>query len=108
MLVEFKPSIGSTLFDLCLNTYLSLNLLPKFIKDNNVQNLDFVTGINEKYVYDTDFIYDEFLSNELIRNNYKFSTGDIKIPNSNVSNENYLLIESLAILQNEAGINFLI
>lgn len=108
MLLEFRPPIGATILDLCLNTYLSLNLLPKFVKDNNIQNLNYVTGQSEVYTFDTDFIWDEFLSKDVKNNDYKFTTGNIKIPNASFSNDNFLLIESGDILQTEAGENFLI
>ena len=108
MLLEFRPPIGATIFDLCLNTYLSLNLLPKFVKDNGIENLNYVTGQGEVYIYDTDFIWDEFMSKDIKNNNYKFTTGDITIPNASLSSDDFLLIESGAILQSEAGQNFLI
>jgi len=105
---SFKPSIGSTILDICLNVYSSLNMLPKLIIDNNIQNLNFVTGINDTFIYDTDFVVDEFLQNDIIKNDYKFVTGDLYIPNASFTNENYLLIESGAILQSDAGDLFLI
>lgn len=105
---SFKPSIGSTILDICLNVYCSLNMLPKLIMDNNIKSLNFVTGINDVFVYDTDFVVDEFLQRDILKNNYKFVTGDLHIPNASFTNENYLLIQSGAILQSDAGDLFLI
>ena len=108
MLLEFKPPIGATILDVCLNTYLSINLLPKFIKDNSISNMDFVAGINDVFVYDTDFIFDEFMSKDVQKNSYKFVTGDVNIPNASFSNQDYLLIETSEILKDEANNLFLI
>ena len=108
MLLSFKPSIGSTILDVCLNVYLSLNLLPKLIEDNGITNLNAVTGIGEEFIYDTEFIYDEFESNEVMRNQYKFVTGDVSMPNASFTSGDYLLIESGAILSSDAGELFLI
>jgi hypothetical protein len=108
MQLLFKPSIGSTILDVCLNVYLSLNLLPKLIQDNNITNLNAVTGIGDTFIYDTDFIFDEFQSRDVLKNDYKFCTGNVNIPNASFTNENYLLIESGAILSSEAGELFLI
>jgi len=104
----FKPSIGSTILDICLNVYCSLNLLPKIIQDNNIQSLVFVSGVGSEIIYDTDFVDDEFIQREILRNNYKFVTGNLYVPNASFTNEKYLLIESEAILESEAGELFLI
>jgi hypothetical protein len=108
MLLSFKPSIGSNVLDVCLNVYCSLNLLPKLIIDNKIENLNFVSGINDVFVYDTDFVADEFIQKEIQKNDYKFVTGKLTVNDSGFTNENYLLIESGAILQSEAGNLFLI
>lgn len=105
---SFKPSIGSTILDICLNVYCSLNLLPKLLQDNNITNLNYVSGIGEEIIYDTDFVADEFIQRDILRNNYKFVTGNLYVPNASFTNENYLLIESGAIMQSDAGDLFLI
>jgi hypothetical protein len=108
MQLYFKPPIGSSILDVCLNVYLSLNLLPKLITDNSIQSLNYVSGINDVYVYDTDLIYDEFLHDSVIRNDMKFCTGDLKKNNASFVSENYLLIESGEILQSEASDDFIL
>jgi hypothetical protein len=105
---SFSPSLGSTILDICLNVYCSLNLLPKLIQDNNIQSLNFVSGVGDVIIYDTDFVADEFIQRDILRNNYKFVTGDLHVPNASFTNENYLLIENGAIMQSDAGDLFLI
>lgn len=108
MQLVYNPPIGSSILDVCLNVYLSLDLMPRLLVDNNVQSLNYVTGLNDTFVYDTDLIEDEFLSREVLKNNYRFCTGDLKKTNASFVSENYLLIESGEILQNEVSEDFTI
>lgn len=98
---------GCTLFDVVLELYLSLNMLPKLITDNNITDLNAITTSGQIFKYDTDFVSNEVMAEEILRKNYKFCTGELKIYNDVLINENYLLIESSEILQNEVG-NFFI
>ena len=93
---------GCTIFDVVLELYLSLNMLPKLIIDNNITDLNFRTVTGQSFVYDTEFTASERMSEEIIKKNYKFKTGEAKKTN-NVVAENYLLIENSEILQNEVG-----
>jgi hypothetical protein len=100
-------SQGCTIFDVVLQLYLSLNLLPKLILDNNITDLNAITTTGQVFVYDTDFVYNEILSEEITRKNYNFRTSELKIFNrSNL--ENYLLIENGDILATETNKLFLI
>ena len=106
MLLEYKPSLGATILDMVLNTYLSLDLLPKFVEDNGIDNLNLVAGGDEVYIYDTDFVSNEFMSIEVLRNSLKFTTGSYTIPNALLTDEDYLLTESDEIFS--TGDNYLI
>jgi hypothetical protein len=97
---------GCTLFDVVLELYLTLNMLPKLIIDNNILDLNAITTSGQVFKYDTDFINNEVMSEQILRKNYKFCTGELKIYNRSII-EDYLLIESSEILQNEVGDNFL-
>ena len=83
-------------------------MLPKFIEDNQIKSLDRVTGVGEVYLYDPEYVCDAFLYDDVLRNNYKFVTGDYSLPVSGFTSENYLLIETSEILSTEAGDLFLI
>jgi hypothetical protein len=93
---------GCTLFDVVLELYLSLNLLPKFIVDNNITDLNAITTSGQVFKYDTDLIANERLSEEITRKSYQFKTGDLKIYSRGILGE-YLLIESAEILKDEAN-----
>ena len=93
---------GCTIFDVVLELYLSLNLLPKLVIDNNITDLNLITTTGQNFVYDTDFVANERMSEEIMKKNYKFRTSEAKKTNSVVT-ENYLLIENSEILQNEVN-----
>lgn len=75
---EFRE--GCTIFDVVLELYLSLNMLPKLISDNSITDLSALTTTGQKFAYDTDFIYNEKMSDEITKKNYKFRTGDFSVP----------------------------
>lgn len=93
---------GCSIFDVVLELYLSLNMLPKLLIDNNITDLNLVTVTGQNFVYDTDFISNEAMSEEITKKNYKFKTTEAKKTSSIIA-ENYLLIENTEILQNEVG-----
>jgi len=95
-------SQGCTIFDVVLQLYLSFNMLPKLIFDNNITDLNAVTFTGQKFIYDTDFIFNEIMSEEILRKDYKFSTGELKIFNRAILGD-YLLIENGEILKDEAN-----
>lgn len=97
---EFQQ--GCTIFDVVLELYLSLNMLPKLIFDNSITDINAITTTGQKFTYDTDFIYNEKMSDEITRKNYKFRTGDLNIFNNAIIGD-YLLIESSEILKDEAN-----
>ena len=68
-------SEGCTFFDVVMQCYLSLNMMPKLILDNGIKDLNLTTTAGEVFLYDTDFVSDEFLNNEVVKNDYKFCTG---------------------------------
>ena len=93
---------GCTIFDVVLELYLSLNMLPKLIFDNNITDLNAITYTGQKFIYDTDLVFNEIMSDEIIRKNYKFSTGELKIFSRAILGD-YLLIENSEILKDEAN-----
>ena len=95
-------SEGCTLFDVVLELYLSLNLLPKFIVDNDIKDLNAITVSGQVFKYDTDFIYNEVMSEEITRKNHRFCTGQLNIFNRAILGD-YLLIENTEILKDEAN-----
>ena len=97
---EFQQ--GCTIFDVVLELYLSLNLLPKLILDNGITDINQITTTGQKFTYDTDFIFNEKMSEEITRKNYKFRTSDLKIYSNEVFGD-YLLIENSEILKDEAN-----
>ena len=99
MLITYSPPEGATIYDLVLNIYTTLNLMTKFIQDNNIQHIDLITSVGQSFIYDSDYIFDEFIFDEIIENNYIFCTGK-GIPQTD---DNYLLTEEPQILADEGN-----
>jgi len=93
---------GCTIFDVVLELYLSLNMLPKLISDNNITDLNVLTFTGQIFKYDTDFIFNEIMSEEISKKNYKFSTGELKVFNNQILGD-YILIENSEILKDESN-----
>lgn len=101
MLLSYKPAQGASVIDMVLNTYVSLDMLPKFVQDNTITDLNAVASGFETYIIDTDYISDEFLSDQIRRESMQFTTGNIFVPNASFENEPYILSELGEILTTE-------
>lgn len=93
---------GCTIFDVVLQLYLTLNMLPKLILDNHITDLNTLTTTGQSFVYDTEFIDNEQMAQEITKKKYNFKTSDLKIRNNSIIGD-FLLIESEEILQDEAN-----
>lgn len=98
MLVSRSFSEGCTIFDVVLQCYFSINLLPQLIMDNNVQNINAVTTAGQVFLYDPELVTDEFLRDDAMRNNYKFCTGTLRETDPPTSREAYILIDKDPLL----------
>ena len=107
MLLSKQFSEGCTFFVVVLQCYLSLNLMPKFIFDNNITDLNLATTAGQVFKYDSDFIADEFLNNEVLANDFKFCTGKPIFDNT-IIRGNYLTTETPEILSTENTNDFIL
>lgn len=107
MQLSFRAPEGSNIFDLVLNTYTSLDMLPKFIKDNNITNLNMISKVGDIFIYETDLIINKIMIDRISRDRLLFTTSDIN-NTTFIGNSNYLLIESYDNLLSESNIKFLI
>lgn len=77
MIKEFIAVDGSTVYDVCLNTYGTLNLLAKLMLDSGHD------GVNTYPVAGQVFLYDESLvnvqANQNLAKNYTITAGDAQI-----------------------------
>lgn len=93
MLVSRAFSEGCTIFDVVLQCYFSINLLPRLVEDNGVQNLNAVTTAGQVFLYDPELVADEFLRDEALRNDYKYCTGTLRETDPPQQREAYILID---------------
>jgi hypothetical protein len=56
---QFKAAQNSTIFDVCLNTYGTLNLLVKLMKDNNFPGVDTYPAAGQIFLYDETLVFDQ-------------------------------------------------
>lgn len=72
-MLQFKAISGSTLYNVCMNTYGSYDYIVKLMKDNKISN------INQYPIAGQIFLYDETLVfNKLALGNVKYSTANKK------------------------------
>lgn len=94
-------SENCTIFDVVMQCYFSLDLLPKLIEDNKITDVNFVTFAGQSFVYDTDLVADEFLNKDTAQNGYVFCTGELKPTDPPTSRVTYLRAENGSILRTE-------
>jgi len=63
MQLEYSTYSNQNIIDICLNTYGSMNMLSKFMKDNNIRNVLYNPQNNTKFVFD-----DTLIKNRIIYN----------------------------------------
>lgn len=96
----FNSSENANIFDLVLNTYGSLDFIPKFLKDNNITDVNYISKVGDVFKYETDLVTNEFTSNTIAKNDYQFATSKIKNVEFEII-ENYLLTENGIIINTE-------
>ena len=63
MQLEYSTYSNQNIIDICLNTYGSMNMLSKCMKDNNIRNVLYNPQNNTKFVFD-----DTLIKNRIIYN----------------------------------------
>ncbi len=70
----FNAVDGSTLFDVCLNTYGSLDFFYKLLIDNNIPNANYTPKTGQAFNYDETLIVDEQTNRTTILSGIKYAT----------------------------------
>ena len=65
---------GSTLFDVCLNTYGSLDFFYKLLVDNNIPNANYTPKTGQPFNYDETLIVDEQTNRTITLSGIKYTT----------------------------------
>lgn len=63
-----------TIYDVCLNTYGTLDLLTKLMVDNNFPGVNFYPENGQIFVFDETLISNELIYNQAVLNNVKYAT----------------------------------
>ena len=71
---NFTAINNCTIYDVCLNTYGTLDLLTKLMVDNNFLGVNIYPENGTIFVYDETLISNENIYNQAVLNNIKYAT----------------------------------
>ena len=74
---EFIAVDKSTVYDVCLNTYGTLNLLAKLMNDSNHLGIDVHPLAGQIFLYDENLV--NVQANQNLAKNYSITAGDAQI-----------------------------
>ena len=77
MTKEFKAVSNSTIYDVCLNTYGTLNLLAKLMDDNSFQGVTIYPTSGQIFLYDDEFV--NVQTNQNLERNFTVSAGEVQV-----------------------------
>ncbi|HVX01015.1 MAG TPA: hypothetical protein VHA52_11345 [Candidatus Babeliaceae bacterium] len=84
---NYYATMGQSLYDICLNTYGSLDYLLKLMLDNSITTLSHMPGPDQQFVYDTTLVANQ----QITQLNYVYATiaNDTIENNSTNFNDNF-------------------
>ena len=74
MMQTYKALDGQSLYDVCLQTYGSLNYLVKLMTDNNISNLDITSIAGIVFIFDERLTVDMLLAGTNTRTDVIYKT----------------------------------
>lgn len=70
----FYAKLGQSLFDVCLNTYGSLDYLYKLLQDNGIDSVNSTVRSQQPFVWETDLVVDQVVNRNTTLKNVFFAT----------------------------------
>lgn len=70
----YNAIAGQSIYDVCLQTYGSLNYLFKLMQDNNIQGLDELVSSRQPFVWDDTLVVDQLVNAAFAATNTRYST----------------------------------
>lgn len=70
----FTSISNCTIYDVCLNTYGTLDLLVKLMNDNNFPGVNFYPENGTVFIFDETLISNELIYQQAVLNNIKYAT----------------------------------
>lgn len=107
ILLEFKPPKNATLFDIVLNTYGTLDLLSKFMLDNNINDVNTMATGLETFTFDYSLVNNYGQYDTISIKEMQFTTGD-SVLSAFFEQPNNILTEAEEVLLNEDSDDFII
>jgi hypothetical protein len=73
-MLQYKAVTGQSVFDLCLNTYGSFDLLFKFLNDNNISDVNYVPYSGQVFYWDETLTADQAVNVTSTTNSIIYAT----------------------------------
>ena len=70
----YNAIAGQSIYDVCLQTYGSLNYLYKLMQDNGIQGLDELVSSRQPFVWDDTLVVDQLVNAAFAATNTRYST----------------------------------
>jgi len=102
----FLPASNSTVFDMVINTYGDLNYMIKFCLDNNINDVNYLSKVGDKFIYDFNLVKDYELLKQFTDTNVKITTGQPQLRTIFVE-DNYINTEELRPITSETDDNLI-
>ncbi len=93
-MTKFTAVDGSTIFNVCLNTYGTLNLLGKLMADNNFAGVSTYPTAGQVFLYDETLVVNQQVSKNLTLSGEKYATRYIPEPSENIYGEFFISTEA--------------
>ena len=77
MQLRYKAIEGQSLFDIVLNTYGAIEYIYKLIKDNGIENLNYIVKSGDEFLYDGDLITDTTIFTTTTLSGVRYATAYI-------------------------------
>lgn len=79
MIQNYRSLEGQSIYDVCLMTYGTLDLLYQLIKDNNYTNVNFVPAAGTVFTWEDTLVIDEkvFITNQTLGVSYSTSANSV-------------------------------
>lgn len=74
MIQTFNAINGQSMYDVCLNTYGTLDLMYKLLQDNNIDNIGITPASGQAFLYDDGLVIDQGINQYFAAANVKYAT----------------------------------
>lgn len=74
-MTKFIAVDNSTIYDVCLNTYGSLDYLVKLMEENNFDGVETMPKAGQEFLFDEEMVVNQHIYLSNLNDNIKYATG---------------------------------